>query len=78
MSTVLPGFLTVKEAVKALGISEQRVRQLISGKQLKNCRRVGAALIIPESEVARRKEAFPPRRKQRLSPVPVTNGNGHK
>lgn len=73
----IPGYMTVLEAKKALGVSPQRVRQLIGSGLLKNTKRVGAALIIPESEVLRRKELYPPRRKQKLSPKPV-NGNGYK
>jgi hypothetical protein len=71
----IPGYLTVNEATKALGVSPQRVRQLITGGLLKNTKKIGPALIIPESEVQRRREAFPPRRKRRLSPKP-SNGNG--
>lgn len=73
----IPGYLTVEEAKRALGVSPQRVRQLVSSGLLKNAKRIGLALIIPESEVQRRKELYPPRRKRKLSPKPV-NGNGHK
>lgn len=76
MNTI-PGYLTVDEARLALGVSPQRVRQLISGGLLRNTKRVGSAFIIPESEVERRKELYPPRRKRKLSPKPV-NGNGHR
>lgn len=69
--SVLAGYLTVKEAAVVLGISPQRVRQLTGNDQLKNTRKVGPALIIPESEVLRRKEEFPPKRKRKQS-----NGNG--
>lgn len=69
--SVLAGYLTVKEAAVLLGISPQRVRQLTGNDQLKNTRKVGPALIIPESEVLRRREEFPPRKKARK-----TNGNG--
>jgi excisionase family DNA binding protein len=75
----IPGYHTVEEAATILNVSKQRVRQLISDKLLRNARRVGPALVIPETEVQRRKELYPPRRKQRLSPKPAqSNGNGHK
>lgn len=77
MNTTIPGYLTVEEAGEALKVSLQRVRQLITGNLLKNAKKVGSAWIIPESEVQRRKELYPPRRKRKLSPKPV-NGNGHK
>lgn len=76
MNTI-PGYLTVNEAKQVLGVSPQRVRQLIDSGLLKNAKKVGSALIIPESEVERRKELYPPRRKRKLSPKPA-NGNGHK
>jgi len=76
---IIPGYLTVKEAAKILGVSHQRVRQLTGGELLKNWKKIGPTLIIPESEVLRRKELYPPRRRQRLSPKPAqSNGNGHK
>jgi excisionase family DNA binding protein len=75
--TGIPGYKTVEEAANILNVSKQRVRQLISGNLLRNARKVGPALVVPESEVQRRKEAYPPRRKSKLSPKP-TNGNGHK
>jgi excisionase family DNA binding protein len=75
----IPGYKTVEEAASILNVSKQRVRQLISVKLLRDARRVGSALVVPESEVQRRKEAYPPRRKQKLSPKPAqSNGNGHK
>lgn len=74
MNTI-PGYMTVNEAKKALGVSPQRVRQLVDSGQLKNAKKVGPALIIPESEIQRRRELYPPRRKRKLSPKPM-NGNG--
>lgn len=75
----IPGYNTVEEAAGILNVSKQRVRQLISVKLLRDARRVGSVLIVPESEVQRRKELYPPRRKQKLSPKPAqSNGNGHK
>lgn len=75
----IPGYNTVEEAADILNVSKQRVRQLISVKLLRDARRVGSVLIVPESEVQRRKELYPPRRKQKLSPKPAqSNGNGHK
>lgn len=74
--SALVGYMTVKEAATILGISQQRVRQLTGNDQLKNTRKVGPALIIPESEVLRRKEEFPPRSKRK--PGPKTKSNGHK
>lgn len=73
----IPGYMTVDEARRQLGVSPQRVRQLIVSGLLKNAKRIGVALIIPESEVERRKELYPPRRKRKLSPKPA-NGNGHR
>lgn len=78
MSTVertLPGYFTVEEAALELNVSEQRVRQLTSNNQLRNWRRVGTTLVIPETEVLRRKESYPPRRRNKLSPKPVNNGH---
>lgn len=75
--TGIPGYKTVEQAANLLGVSKQRVRQLISVNLLRNARKVGPALVVPESEVLRRRELYPPRRKQRFSPKPA-NGNGHK
>jgi excisionase family DNA binding protein len=75
----VPGYKTVEEAATILNVSKQRVRQLISAKLLRNAKRAGPVLIVPESEVERRKELYPPRRKERNSPTPAqSNGNGHK
>lgn len=77
--SAIPGYNTVDEAAKILNVSKQRVRQLIDVKLLRDARRIGPMLVVPESEVQRRKELYPPRRKQRLSPKPAQpNGNGHK
>lgn len=78
VNNTIPGYLTVDEARKALSVSPQRVRQLVASGLLKNAKKVGPALIIPESEVQRRKELYPPRRKQKLSPKPVNGTNGHR
>ena len=50
--------LSVKQAAKELGISESRVRKLISDKKLP-AKKIGARWILDERDVARRKFASP-------------------
>jgi hypothetical protein len=61
---ILPdGYVSAPDAVRALGVTRERVRQLCEGGELGDAHRVGTRWVVPESAVKRRQSAMRTRRR---------------